>query len=898
MRSKSVITWVLCALLIAGFSANGHAQGFKRGLTGKIESSSEKKPKSAKKSDLKPFNTLIKDRVKVEGLFTFYVDTTDKSVLMAITPDQLDKVYLAGETVFKSASVFSDAGRMYRTYPFYFTRVGENIQFMEKNVRLRADTSSTLKRAVEYGVSDHLLESTKILSEPHDSTKAVLIKADELFVQDATNLSYWAGKVAKTGFSFDKKNSYISNTMSFPKNSEIDARLHYASRQPLSATTMQNPYSAFHTHRFSLMELPESDFQPRIADERVGTFVTVFQDYTTPAENSPYVRYVERWNLKKKNPEARISAPVEPITFWVQNTVPPEYKDIVAEGIEFWNGSFDKIGYRNAVVAKIMPDTAGWDPADIRYSTVQWIVPGSGPAVGPSRANPYTGEIFDADVRIPADFIRHMFNVAERYVSPLSFDGMEIEDPDDPLKLIEEFKHSSGFDHSRFCNYAEESMEHASRNLAYIQSLPNDFANKDSLTKEFVHSYLVQLVAHEVGHCLGFRHNFKASSIYTFAQINDPEFTREHSNVGTIMDYPAAHVSGPDREQGEFYGSVPGPYDDFMVQYAYVDLGDLSTQEELPELGKIAQKATDSLLAYGTDEDAFGYSVKSPDPDANLFDLGSDPLASAEHDVMLTRALWANTLGKFDEPGTKWSKIYNVFLRGWGGYRQAARIATKYVGGMYRYRSRVGDPDAKAPFVPVPVEEQRQAMALLRDHIFAADAFEFPAELINRLQYEQLPDFSWSQYSIGQVDYPIHQAALQIQQTALFRLYSPYVLGRLMNMSEHVDEGADYYSMYEMFTDTREAIWGEAVSVRSVNTYRRQLQIAHLGHLERIYLSGPNWFPMDARTLAANDIEIIESACENAVGDRGLDEMSRAHFREVLRRIQAIKDARMEYSKY
>jgi hypothetical protein len=217
---------------------------------------------------------------------------------------------------------------------------------------------------------------------------------------------------------------------------------------------------------------------------------------------------------------------------------------------------------------------------------------------------------------------------------------------------------------------------------------------------------------------------------------------------------------------------------------------------------------------------------------------------------------------------------------------------------MRRYRSRVGDPNAKLPFVPVPVEQQRRAMAILRDYIFAADAFNFPADLINSLQYEQLPDFVWSQYSVGQVDYPIYQAVLNVQQTALFRLYSPYVLGRLMNMAEHVPDGQEFYSMYDMFTDTRNAIWGEAMSVSNVNAYRRQLQLAHLGHLEMIYLSGPSSYPMDARTLASNDIDAIQSACEKAVNTGGINGMTRAHFREVLRRIQAMKDASMDYSKF
>ncbi|MBD3404229.1 DUF5117 domain-containing protein, partial [candidate division GN15 bacterium] len=557
MRTRLIIALTLVCALCLSLPASSSAEPLKRTLTGlqKDSGSKQKAAPSKKGKEPKPYQALVKDMVEVDGLFTFYRDTTDNSVLMAIKPDQFDKVFLCGETVARSAGVFSDNGRMYRTYPFYLTRVGENIQFMEKNLRLRADSISTLSRAVDAGISDHLLAATEVKSKPHDSTGAILIDPADFFITDATNLSYFAGKIAKTGFSFDKKNSYIEQVLSFPYNSEIDVKLHYRGSKPLSAKTMQNPYSAYQTHRYSFTELPESDYVPRFGDERMGHFLTVYQDYSSPATETPYVRYVERWNLKKKDPSAELSEPVEPIVYWVQNTVPEEYREYVAAGIEFWNPAFEEIGFKNAVVAKQMPDTASWDPADIRYSTVQWIVPGSGPAVGPSRANPFTGEIFDADIRIPADFIRFMFNTADEYVGPLSFDGYEVAE-DDPFEALREWQHDDGSHNGPVCNYVRESMDNAAHGFAFVASLPNDFAGKEKLQKEYIRQYIIQLVAHEVGHTLGFRHNFKASTIYSFDQINDPEFTAMHGNVGTVMEYPSVNIAGADMEnQGDFYST-------------------------------------------------------------------------------------------------------------------------------------------------------------------------------------------------------------------------------------------------------------------------------------------------------------------------------------------------------
>lgn len=845
----------------------------------------EDSQKAKSSSKLKPFEELTKDKVAIEGLFTFYHDTTDNSVLMAVKPEQFGPYYLCGMARATGDGTFYDTGPPGRSFPFYFKRVGENILILEKNLRLRADTSSTMYNAVRDGISDNLFASAKVMSQPQDSTEAILINAEDLFVRDAENTSYFLGQRAKTGISFDGKHSYFARLKSFPNNSEIDVMLHFKSSKPQRGVTLQNGEDFYHTYHYSLSAIPETDYVPRLADDRIGHFVTMYRDYSRLDTESPYVRYIDRWHLEKADPDAALSEPVEPIVFWVDNKVPLEYRDAIAEGIEFWNQSFEKIGFKNAIVAKQMPDTASWDPLDVRYSTVQWMVSPRVYAIGPSRANPFTGQIYDADISVSADFVRAMYIGVDNFIRPVSYDGRTAEEP-------EVFNPGDVNDLDRVCTYGDELAQEAAFGLAYLLSVQDNVIDKDSLTREYVHSYLREVVAHEVGHCLGFRHNFKASSIYNLDQLQSREFTKQNGTVGTIMDYAPANISAKGEPQGEFFASTPGPYDDWLIEYAYSEFGADSPEDEADELEAIASRSADPRLAYATDFDRGAFAV---DPLVNVFDLGTDPIAFCRHRLDLTAELWNNAISEFEKPGTSYEKIRRVFAAGWRPYLESAIFASRYVGGLYHSKNWIGDKDGHLPFRPVPAAEQRRAIAFLRDNIFAADAFDFPADLMNKLQPRRGVDFTGSMYR-SMIDYPIHERVLSVQRIALSNLYNPVMLGRMRNNLERYNTAEDVYTMYDMFTEVRRAIWGEITGPANINSYRRQLQLAHLQQIIDIYLSPEAQYPNDARTLAANDLDVLEGAASRAVGSSAINGMTRAHLKEVLRQIKAAKDADREFT--
>ncbi len=837
----------------------------------------------------KPFKELIKDRVVTEGLFTFYRDTVDNSILMTIKPDQIGPYFLCNSAKSTADGSLYDTGPMGRSFPFYFRRVGKNIQMIEKNLLFRADSSSSMADAVSKGISDHLVAVMPIKSEPQqDSTKAFLVEPDELFIRDADNVGYFLGQMLRLGVNFDAANSYYGSIKSFPNNSELDIKLHFSASHELPGITFQNGESFFHTYHYSLSSLPKTDYVPRVADDRVGFFQTIYQDYTKLDAETPYVRYIERWNLKKKNPDARISEPVEPIVYWIDKDVPAEYRDAIAEAVEFWNQSFEKIGFRNAIIAKQMPDTVSWDPLDVRYNTIRWMVsPGAGYAIGPSRANPFTGEIYDADISISVDLMRFWFNLVDQWVKPIGPDGQYIQDE---AAAPEKNQAQTQIDPRR-CTYAEELAEDVSFGLSYLLSTEGTFANKDSLTRVYVYSALVEFIAHEVGHTLGFKHNFKASSVYSLEQLRDRNFTREHSTSGTIMDYNPPLISPKGMPQGEFFASVPGPYDDLMVEYGYSEYGKITPEEVQTKLHEIASRTSAPELAYATDFDLSGYSV---DPLVERHDMGNDPVAFCDMKIKMSQDLWNNAIKEFEKPGVSYEKIRTIFMGGWRSYIETARNLVHYVGGLYHSKAYVGDPGGTVPFTPVPAAEQRRAVQFLADKIFAADAFALPPELLNKLQAVQTDDFLGTAY-ISPIAFPWHERVLNVQATAINNLYHPYTLQRLVNTQTQTPTGDPKYTMYDLFTDVRRAIWGEVINPSNVNSYRRQLQLAHLRRIISIYLSNASVYPSDALTLAANDLDVLDQAAKSAANSTSVDAMSKAHFKEVSRQIEAARNARRDY---
>jgi hypothetical protein len=840
--------------------------------------------KSVKKDSLAAktgFDEFVKDFEKIEGLFTFYKNIEDGSVYLEIKPEQFDEEFLCTITRQTGDAYFFDSSSMLWNFLFYFKKVNKRVQLIEKNLKFRADEPS-MKRAIENCISNSIIASSKLSCKPHEQTGSILISASDLFLKDMVNVENKTGRWKKK-FSFDKDNSYFSSLRSFPHNSEIEVVLHFYNTGGYNIYTLPDSRSMLHRYHYSISSLHESNYKPRLADDRIGMFTTIYQDYTSLLTDSPYIRYVNRWHLEKEAPEKKLSKVKNPIVFWLENTIPLKYRPAVRKGILLWNEAFEAIGLKDAIIVKEMPDSADWDPADSRYNTIRWIVqPGGGYAVGPSHVNPYTGEIYDADIRVSVDFLRFFFREYDEVVEPANW------------KKALNSAHWDSEDNSNL-NFREiypySVWMNQQLSFAYsVLATRGIFGKGKPDLDGFVDEGIIDLVCHEVGHTLGLRHNFKGSTVYIEEQLQNKKFTEEYGITSSIMDYTPINLAPIDGKQGSYFQNQVGEWDKWVIEYGY---SIFDTEEEKEKLEDIASRCTEPLYDYGTDEDTYGLSTRGVDPLCSMFDLGKDPLLFYETRIGIVKEIWENIFQNFEIEGESYKKLLMVFSQGLGEYHRAAHNSCKYIGGMYTHRDHIGDPGGRLPFEVVPADEQRRALNFLVENIFDEDAFYFSPELLNKLVYEKMGTFTGGIWSRERVDFPIHDCINDIHSVVISHLYDPLVLCRLLDNELKFQGKEEKFVMAEMFDNIRESIWDEVYDQRNINSFRRELQRIHLYRLSEIVLKDNNRLPNDAVALARADlIEIREKI--NSIDKTNLDRVTSVHLDDIYARIKSTLTAQKQ----
>jgi hypothetical protein len=835
-----------------------------------------------------PFADVVKDAKQVTGLITVYHKGT--KLLGEISPSLLDKDFIVLISIAKGIGQQPLLGGM--TWGFgddwlwQFRKVDDRILIVRRNVRFTAAKGSPEEKAVDLAYTDSVLFSLPVVTK--SPSGADVIDLSSVFMSDLPQISNLL-----PGFMFSEQKSQWAAVKGFKDNLELEVAATYASGGMSEIETVADSRGATINVHYSISLLPQTGYQPRQADDRIGYFLTAIKDYSRKTNDDRFVRYINRWDLRKADPSAEVSPPTRPIVFWLEKTIPFAYRKPIREGILEWNKAFEKAGFANAIEVRQQPDNAEWDPEDINYNTFRWITSSAGFAMGPSRTNPMTGQILDADIIFDSDFLTFWKDEYETFtpegIARLTGGPLDLQSYQEEAKKRSLAGIHGGHDCCEVHGGLAREFAFGASILAARTSTPAD-------REKLVLQGLKEVTMHEVGHTLGLRHNFKASTLLTLDEMSDVSKTAQTGLTSSVMDYNPANIVPQNMLQGDYFSQTIGPYDIWAIEYGYKPLSG-GTDGEVAELKKIAARSGEPGLAFATDEDTRGID---PDPLTNRFDLGKDPIAYAKQRALLITELMPKAIDEATKEGESFQQARRVFGILLGNYGIAMHFASREVGGLYMSRSHKGDANATQPFIVVEPGKQREALELLEQNVFNDKPFNFPPELYNRLAASR-----WSHWGTDvplRPDYPIHSVIEMWQARILEQLLSPLTLERLHDSELKLAADQDALTTAELIARLTKAVFSEVDKLPegeftnrkpAISSLRRNLQRYYLKRLGAIAL-GRTGAPEDCQTVAYAELVGLQGRIDAAVkANAKLDAYSKAHLEESASRIGKIVDARL-----
>ncbi|TDH26859.1 DUF5117 domain-containing protein [Segetibacter sp. 3557_3] len=756
------------------------------------DSAKAKKPGIAEK---------IKSSKKSDGLFTVYQDTVTGSVQLYVKKDQLGKEYIYQSFSLNGPTTLFLNQSMHRsTAIFKVQKAFDKLEFSEVNTNFWYDKNNAVSKTAGIDVSDAVLLAEKLVAEDENG---YLIAADGLFLSEKLDpVKPLAVPGMPPGATFtlgglNPSKSKYYEVRSFPKNTDIMVDLAYDNPAPFNSGGKDITDARYVRVRMqhSFIEIPDNDFRPRRDDPRIGYFTQEVNDQTS-IDAVPYRDNINRWNLKKKDPGAALSEPVEPIVWWIENTTPIEYRQTIKEAGEKWNEAFEKAGFKNAVVMKIMPDKVDWDANDIRYNVIRWVSsanPAYG-AIGPSFVNPRTGQILGGDITVEwysgsaTPIYDELYSGPSQQTAPLQYAGMGM-----PQVM---------------CNIGSELKAQYNAGLTTLEATG---ATGEEL-KEMHKQFLYYLILHEMGHTMGLNHNMKASQMLKPSELHNTEITRKKGLIGSVMDYPAINVSLDRSKQGDYYTTKPGPYDLWAIEFGYTPVSEL---QENAFREKLLSRSTEPDLAFGNDADDMRSPGKAIDPRVNVNDLSSDAIAYAEERFKLVNQLMPKLKAKFSKSGKSYAELkgrYNVLN---GQRNQMINAVSRYVGGVYIDRSFVGQTTKNKPYTPVAVATQKQAIAVLNKYVLAPDAYSADAYIIPYLQSQRRGFGFFSSTEDPKLTFTYTNMA----SSALSHIMHPATMQRITNSRLY----GNTYSLVDVLSDLTKGVFDADIK-SNVNVYRQYLQ--------------------------------------------------------------------------
>lgn len=609
---------------------------------------------------------------KIDGFLPLYWDAANGKMWLEIAQFNTEFLYQVSLPAgVGSNPIGLDRGQLGGTYVVAFERVGPKVLMMQPNYRYRAlSNDEAERRAVADSFARSVLWAFRVEAS---EGQRVLVDATPFFLRDAHGVAERLRSSRQGNYRFDEARStfYLPRTKGFPKNSEIETIITMAGEEPGFLVRGVAPTAQALTVRqhHSFVELPDANYKPRQYDPRVSAMPMMFYDYASPFDTPIEQRWIRRHRLQKKDPNAAISEPVKPIVYYVDNGVPEPIRSALVEGASWWSQAFEAAGFKNAFQVKVLPADA--DPMDVRYNMINWVHRSTrGWSYGSSVSDPRTGEIIKGNVSLGSLRIRQDVMLGTGMIPPLtaSTNGGGLEGAC-------EAAYSPDVDYLATATTGDPVTDSTAMALARIR----------------------QLSAHEVGHTLGFSHNFAASSY----------------NRGSVMDYPApwVEIKNGKLDLSNAYAVGMGEFDKYSVNFAYREF--MTGVDEKAELEKIIQKGIADGLLFIDDGDARG--VGTAHPLASVWDNGADAIATLRHEMEVRRIglrdFGLNSLANGQPLSALEAKLLPLYLH----HRYQLIAAAKSLGGLYfSYVVKTANGPSPAKFREVvPAARQREALKAL-----------------------------------------------------------------------------------------------------------------------------------------------------------------------------------------
>ena len=824
------------------------AQFWKKKKAAKIELTAKKKnPK--KKS--KTIQELTKSSKKIEGLFTIFQDTITGTTKLLVKKEQLDKDFIYFSQI---ADGVTEAGQFRGSFKgssvFQVKKYFNKIEFVAPNTAFYFNTENAISKSSKANISDAVIASGKILAKD-DKKGEYLIASDGLFLSETfTRIKgpRFPGQsplAFKLG-SFNKEKSKINEIKNYPENTNVKTEYVYSNPGVLNGggkaiTDGRNvSIKVFHT----FMNMPSDNYNTRMDDSRVGYFLTETNNMTS-TDVVNYRDFIHRWKLIKKNPDAVISEPVKPITWWIENSTPVEFRETIKNGVLAWNEAFEKAGFKKAMVVKIQPDDADWDAGDVRYNVLRWTSSPNPPfgGYGPSFVNPRTGEILGSDIMLEyVHFTNRVYY--ERIFKNAAASEFTAETEEE-----EKIKFFQNKNHHLYCSKGHLMHENTLFGKTVLAASGASDLEMEGMKEQGMKS----LIMHEIGHTLGLNHNMKASQLFSPEQLADVSFIEGKALTGSVMDYAGINLTADRKKQGQYYDMAVGPYDIWAIQFGYTPF------KSKIERDALLARSTEPALIFGNDADDMRSPGKAIDPRVMIGDMSNDQIRYSIDRIELVNKMMKDIKTRFGNSGESYMQLGQAYYILSGQSSTAAGIISRFIGGVYVDRAKPGQTGGTMPFTPVSLKDQKRAMDALNKYVFASDAFSAPNDLYNYLA-KQRRGFN---FFGGPEDPKIHEQVLGYQTKVLAHITHPNTLQRISNSELYGNK----YKLATYMTDLNNMMFKQDV-YGTINSFRQNLQAAYTKGLIKI-ISGKsnNRYPIAAKSMAIYNLKNIKNWVSNGKGD-------------------------------